>query len=111
MMDGPIGFDAGALETLVDIKQVTDVSVGVGDMVHPDLATIVRRFSARSQHVEIRERKSMMLVIVGKKRERGILVDDLRFEYVAIPRNHLLVPSRHVDDVSELDRLHHVDLP
>jgi hypothetical protein len=41
----------------------------------------------------------MMLVVVGKKRERGVLVLHLSFENALVPGDHFIEASGHVDHV------------
>src|SRR5207342_1907550 len=102
--------DANPLQPSIGIEQVAYRSVGVGNVVHANLASVVARFAAGFQDVEVGESEPMVLVVIGEEGESRIFVDHLRFEDVAIPRKHLIEAPGHVDDVSELHRLHHCSL-
>ena len=80
-------------------------------MIDPDLTAIVSGSAPRFQDIEIGEREPMVLVVVSQKCESRVLVNDLRFEDIAVPCEHLIEAARLVDDMGEFHRLYHRCLP
>jgi hypothetical protein len=60
---------------------------------------------------QICESETMMLVIIGEKSERRILIGHCRLEDRSVPVNHFLKPPRAVNNVREFRRLCHIQLP
>jgi len=51
------------------------------------------------QHGHVRESEAMMLVIIGEKSERRVLILNLRFKDSLVPLQHFLITSGHINNV------------
>ena len=80
-------------------------------MIDADLTAIIAGCSAGLQDIEIGEREPMVFVVVSEKRERWIFVNDLRFEDITLPCDHLIEAPGLIDHVGELHGLYHCCLP
>src|SRR5689334_1146870 len=100
-MDAPVRIDAHLFEPFVGRQQITQIRIGVSDMVHAFLAARLSSLRWAEQR-QVGKGETMMFVIVGEKSERRVLIGYRRLEYFLVPIDHLLVPARTVNNMREL---------
>jgi hypothetical protein len=103
-MNTPIGLDPLFLELGVNLKKIVKRPVCVTDVVYADGIVLIGLRTVRHEKVQIRERETVMLVVVSQKSKRGILMLHPCAENGFVPLEHFFKTTGSINDMSKLAR-------
>lgn len=79
----PYGLIPPLLEQGAGLKQLTERSIGAGDVVDACKAALLGLSRIRSRHCEVCEGEEMVLLVVGEERQCGVLILSLESKWVS----------------------------